>query len=152
MTMTGSPASPAIAISIPFDICAPDWTDDGTHVVVSHARGATSAVFTADKNVISGSLNGAVLMSSLTDQGAAPAPLASFRVPVTSVITNGTDPSVAVVTGDQMVRVRDLGLRVGLTRFRRDAPVSDIDVDPVPRLLAIGTSDGTIRAYPWPGS
>ena len=28
MTMTGSPASPAITISNTFDICAPDWTDD----------------------------------------------------------------------------------------------------------------------------
>ena len=89
-------------------------------------------------------------MSSLADPGAAPVSLAHFQVPVTKLITNGTDPSVGVVTGDT-VRILDYGLRAELARFRHGAPVSDIAADPASGLLATGASDGSIRVYPWPG-
>lgn len=121
---------------------------------VSHVSGATSVVFTADnqdnQSVISGSQDGAVLMSSLADPGAAPVPLAHFQVPVTKLTTCGTEPSVAVA-GHKMVRILDYSLRAELARFSHDAPVSDIAADPVSRLLATGASDGGIRVYPWPG-
>ena len=147
--ITGSPASPLIAISVPFDR---DTRDTGAPPrTVSHVSGATSVVFTADsRSVISGSQDGAVLMSSLADPGAAPVSLAHFQVPVTKLITNGTDPSVGVVTGDT-VRILDYGLRAELARFRHGAPVSDIAADPASGLLATGASDGSIRVYPWPG-
>jgi WD40 repeat protein len=124
-----------------------------TRRTVNHVRGATSAAFTADsKAVISGSLDGAVLISSLTDPATPPLPLAQFPVPVSQLIAHPTSPSIAVATGDQTVRILDLDLHAELARYGHDAPVNGVAADPANALLATGTAGGTLRVCPWPAS
>ena len=120
---------------------------------VGHVRPPTSVTFSEDgRTVISGSLDGAVLASSVTDPAATPVEMAHAATPVTRIVRNDGDGSMAVVAEDGVVRVLDLGLRAEVARLFHDARVHDIAVDVRNGLLVSGADDGIIRIWPWPSA
>ena len=116
---------------------------------VGHVQAPTSVAFSPDGGtVISGSVDGAVLASSVSKPAAAAERLAHAATPVTRIVR--VEGAVAVVTEDGTVRIIDLGLRAELARFFHDAPVHDVAVDARNGLLVTGAGDGVIRAWEWP--
>ncbi|WIM92899.1 PQQ-binding-like beta-propeller repeat protein [Actinoplanes oblitus] len=118
---------------------------------VGHVRAPTSVAFSPDgQTMISGSLDGAVLASSVPEPDAAPERLTTTATPVTQIARG--EGAMVVVTEDGTVRIIDVRLRAELARFFHDAAVHDVAVDTRNGLLVTGAADGVVRVWEWPAT